>query len=91
MLMIFVQLSKVPLSAHAARSFDTAEVDKYVTNYIEKNGLPGASVVVVKDGTVLYEKGYDHESDGKPLTAKSKIDLAFGTKPLYINGHDIQE
>lgn len=82
MLMIFVQLSKVPLSAHAAESFDTAKVDKYVTNYIEKNGLPGASIVVVKDGNVLYEKGYGHDSDGKPLTVKSKIGLASGTKPF---------
>jgi CubicO group peptidase (beta-lactamase class C family) len=70
------------LSAQAAQSFDTTNVDKYVTNYLQKNGLPGAAIVVVKDGKVLYEKGFGHDSDGKPLTAKSKIGIASGTKPF---------
>lgn len=53
-----------------------------MTNYLEKNGLPGASIVVVKDGKVLYEKVYGHDSDGKPLTANSKLGIASGTKPF---------
>ena len=72
-LIITLHLSDVHLSAQAAESFDTVKVDKYVTNYIEKNGLPGAAVVVVKDGNVLYEKGYGHDSEGNKLTAKSVI------------------
>ncbi|WP_099364253.1 serine hydrolase domain-containing protein [Fredinandcohnia onubensis] len=72
----------VPLLAQGAPSFDTEDVDEYVTNYIKKNGLPGAAIVIVKDGTVLYEKGYGHDSEGEPLTAKSKIGLASGTKPF---------
>jgi CubicO group peptidase (beta-lactamase class C family) len=72
----------VPLSAHAAESFDTKDVDEYVTSYLDKNGLPGAAIVIVKDGKVVYEKGYGHDSDGKALTAKSKISIASGTKPF---------
>lgn len=72
----------VPLPTLAAESFDTSAVDEYVTAYIEKNGLPGAAIVIVKDGKILYEKGYGHDSNGEPLTAKSKIGLASGTKPF---------
>lgn len=81
-IMLFVPLWYVPISAQDAESFDTEDVDEYVTNYIEKNGLPGAAIVIVKDGKVLYEKGYGHDSEGKPLTAKSKIGIASGTKPF---------
>ncbi len=82
MIIILVQLWNVPLSAQAAESFDTEDVDEYVTNYIETNGLPGAAIVVVKDGKVLYEKGFGHDSNGKPLTEKSKLGIASGTKPF---------
>lgn len=81
MSIIFVQLTNVSLSAKA-KTFETAKVDEYVTNYIEKNGLPGAAIVIVKDGSVVYEKGYGHDSDGKPLTSKSIIGVASGTKPF---------
>ncbi|SFB36519.1 CubicO group peptidase, beta-lactamase class C family [Lentibacillus halodurans] len=82
MIMIFINLLNVPLSTQAAESLDPSGVEEYVANYIEKNGLPGAAIVVVKDGKVLYEKGFGHDSDGKPLTAKSKIGIASGTKPF---------
>ncbi|MGM0865149.1 MAG: serine hydrolase domain-containing protein [Bacillota bacterium] len=70
------------LSVQAAESFDTSQVDEFVSNYIERNGLPGASIVVVKEGKLLYEKGYGHDSEGNPLTAKSKMRLASGSKPF---------
>src|SRR5699024_4334662 len=69
-----------PLSAQAADSFDTTEVDEFVTNYLERNGLPGASIVVVKDGEIEYEKGYGHDSDGKPITEKSLMRIGSVSK-----------
>ncbi|KAA9023954.1 serine hydrolase domain-containing protein [Niallia endozanthoxylica] len=82
MINLLLTLCSVPLSAHSAEAFDTEDVDEYVMNYLEKNGLPGAAIVIVKDGNVLYEKGFGHDSDGKPLTAKSKIGIASGSKPF---------
>ncbi|WP_102345958.1 serine hydrolase domain-containing protein [Bacillus sp. Marseille-P3661] len=79
---LIITILFVTLPTKAAESFDTSAVDEYVTNYLEKNGLPGAAIVIVKDGKVLYEKGYGLDSDGEPLTAKSKIGLASGTKPF---------
>ncbi|WP_226036690.1 serine hydrolase domain-containing protein [Aquibacillus saliphilus] len=71
-----------PLSIQAAESINTVDVDEFVTNYLKKNGLPGASIVVVKDGKLKYEKGYGHNSNEKPLTANSKMRLASGSKPF---------
>lgn len=69
-----------PLSAQAADSFDTTEVDEFVTNYLDRNGLPGASIVVVKNGEIEYEKGYGHDSDGKPITEKSLMRIGSASK-----------
>ncbi|MBM6614630.1 serine hydrolase [Desemzia sp. RIT804] len=35
-----------------------------------------------EDGKVLYEKGLDHDSNGKPMTAKSKNSIASDAKPF---------
>ena len=69
-LLIFFLLLRVPLSSQATDSFDTTKVDEYVTNYIEKNGLPGAAIVVIKDGDVLYEKGFGHDSERESTDSK---------------------
>ncbi|MGN7296052.1 serine hydrolase domain-containing protein [Ferdinandcohnia sp. SAFN-114] len=82
LILVIMNFLFVPVSTQAAPSLDTADVDEYVSNYIEKNGLPGAAIVIVKDGKVIYEKGYGHDSEGNPLTAKSKMGIASGTKPF---------
>jgi CubicO group peptidase (beta-lactamase class C family) len=77
---ILLNLWNTSLSAQAAESFDTADVDEFVTNYLERNGLPGASIVIVKDGKLVYEKGYGHDSDGEPITGKSLMRIGSVSK-----------
>jgi CubicO group peptidase (beta-lactamase class C family) len=73
-------LMNVPSSMMAAKSVDPSDVDGFVTDYIERNGLPGASIVIVKDGRVVYEKGYGHDSEGNPLTAASPLRIGSVSK-----------
>lgn len=68
--------------SQAASMLDTEQIDDYIANYLERNGLPVAAIVVVKDGELVYENGYGHDSDWEPLTAKSKMRLASGSKPF---------
>ncbi|MEH7239047.1 serine hydrolase [Bacillus sp. JJ1562] len=68
------------VSAQAAVPFKTEDVDKFVTSYIERNGLPGASIVVVKDGELVYEKGYGHDSEGNPITENSLMRIGSASK-----------
>jgi CubicO group peptidase (beta-lactamase class C family) len=68
------------VSVQAAEPFKTEDVDQFVSNYIERNGLPGASIVLVKDGEIVYEKGYGHDSEGKPITEKSLMRIGSASK-----------
>jgi CubicO group peptidase (beta-lactamase class C family) len=67
-------------SAQAAPVLEKEAIDKYVEEYIQRNGLPGASIVVVKDGEIIYEKGYGHDSEGKLLTKNSLMRIASVSK-----------
>jgi CubicO group peptidase (beta-lactamase class C family) len=70
----------VPSAFMAAELVDTADVDEFVMDYLERNGLPGASIVIVKEGRVLYETGYGHDSEGKPLTETSPLRIGSVSK-----------
>ncbi|WP_256989298.1 serine hydrolase [Bacillus sp. EB106-08-02-XG196] len=81
LLIIFAMpMFNLHLTVQAAQPFKTEDVDKFVTNYIERNGLPGASIVVVKKGKLVYEKGYGHDSEGKPITETSLMRIGSTSK-----------
>ncbi|MEH7225244.1 serine hydrolase domain-containing protein [Bacillus sp. JJ1566] len=79
-IILLMQSFYLPYSAQAAQPFNTEDVDTFVTTYIERNGLPGASIVVVKDGKLVYEKGYGHDSEGKPITENSRMRIGSASK-----------
>ncbi|WP_253701245.1 serine hydrolase [Bacillus sp. FJAT-29814] len=82
LLLIILLTPNLRFSANvqAAQPFKTEDVDQFVTTYIERNGLPGASIVIVKDGKLVYEKGYGQDSEGKPITEKSLMKIGSATK-----------
>ncbi|WP_245959302.1 serine hydrolase domain-containing protein [Neobacillus piezotolerans] len=67
-------------SVQAVQAIKTGDVDKFVTAYIDRNGLPGASIVVVKNGKLVYEKGYGHDSEGNPITENSLMRIGSASK-----------
>ncbi len=81
MVMVFlIPLTFYPSLVNAETIIETGDIDEYVTNYLKRNGLPGASIVIVKDGKLVYEKGYGHDSEGKPLTENSLMRIASVSK-----------
>ncbi|MCM3439603.1 serine hydrolase domain-containing protein [Metabacillus halosaccharovorans] len=70
----------LPAPVQAAQQFNTEDIDKFITNYMERNGLPGASIVVVKDGKLVYEQGYGHDSEGEPITENSLMRIGSTSK-----------
>ncbi|NYI94626.1 CubicO group peptidase (beta-lactamase class C family) [Streptomonospora nanhaiensis] len=52
---------------------DPAEVDAFVTGYLDRHGLPGAAVAVVRDGETVHEAGYGEGLGGAPLTEHSRL------------------
>ncbi|WP_256816266.1 serine hydrolase [Cytobacillus sp. Bac17] len=47
---------------------------------MERNGLPGASIVVVEDGKLVYEKGYGHDSEGMSINENSLMRIGSASK-----------
>lgn len=78
--MFLISLAFYPSSVDADTIIEKEDVDEFVNSYIERNGLPGVSIVIVKDGKVIYKKGYGHDSEGKPLTEKSLMRIGSVSK-----------
>ncbi|WP_426348997.1 serine hydrolase domain-containing protein [Alloiococcus sp. CFN-8] len=77
-----VSLVFYPSAVNADTVVEKEAIDEYVMSYLERNGLPGAAIVIVKDGEVIYEKGYGHDSAGKALTEKSLMRIGSSSKPF---------
>ncbi|MDA0564508.1 beta-lactamase family protein [Streptomonospora sp. S1-112] len=59
---------------------DTAEVDAFVTAYLDRHGLPGAAVAVVRDGETVHEAGYGADGNGGRLTEHSRLRIGSVSK-----------
>lgn len=82
LLLLVIPVFFQPLTTNAIAELDKEAVDQYVADYIDKNGLPGASIVIVKEGEVVHENGYGHDSDGQPVTEKTLMKIASASKPF---------
>jgi CubicO group peptidase (beta-lactamase class C family) len=57
------------LSKVTPKPFDQrmrAELEAYITNLMQREQVPGASVAVVQDGKVVYQQGFGVRESGKP-------------------------
>lgn len=57
-----------------------ARVDAFVSDYVDRQGLAGVSVAVVRDGEVLHTTGHGHDSTGNTVTADSPMAIASVSK-----------
>lgn len=59
-----------------------AQIDQFLRRHLEEIPVPGFSAVVVKDGKVIFSKGYGVEVLGqsRPLTSRSPIAIGSQTK-----------
>ncbi|GAA4947179.1 serine hydrolase domain-containing protein [Streptomonospora halophila] len=74
--------SAVPASADAgtAEGLDPAAADAFITDYLDRHGLPGAAVAVVHDGETVFEAGYGEDARGEPLTEHSRLRIGSVSK-----------
>src|SRR5205085_2152044 len=65
------------LRASADSNPDAAKVDKLFAQWDRKDS-PGAAIVVVKDGAVVYQRGYGFANleHGIPITPQTRFDAA---------------
>ena len=62
---IFLLVSNLFVFAQETPSFITDSLDNYVKRALEQWQIPGAAVLIVKDGKVIIEKGYGVKELGK--------------------------
>ena len=61
--MIFSILTMIPAAAQQSDREVLSEIDAYLRGEMEKAGIPGAALGVIKDGEVFYLKGYGLAGD----------------------------
>ena len=68
--------------AASPTTLDRAAIDRYVQDYREQTGLPGAVVVVTQGTRVVHSVGYGHTATGRPVTAQTRIPVASLSKSM---------
>ena len=63
------QALAAPSTSPASEGLDREAVDTYVEDYLDRHGLAGAGVAVVRDGEVVHTAGYGESGDGDTTTS----------------------
>jgi CubicO group peptidase (beta-lactamase class C family) len=80
--LLFLPLALVIAITAAAQSVVPADLDAYVARSMKEFEIPGLSLAVVKDGKVVYAKGYGVRKlgDSAPVTENTLFGIASNTK-----------
>lgn len=70
--------------SHGMNSYALMEIDRVMEKAIAKKSTPGGTVLVAKDGQVVFEKAYGYSDYSKtlPVTMETIYDLASITKVI---------
>jgi len=88
-LLLFLAVCLFASLAGAAQSpprlpdaFDLKAIDKFLAATLQQNGAAGLSVAIVKDGRVVFAKGYGQRSleDGRPVETDTLFAIGSVTK-----------
>lgn len=74
--------AKVPLTGKAVPQL--AGFDKLMSDFVANNGVPGASIAIVKDGRLVYARGFGYADREKkePVRPISLFRIASISKPI---------
>lgn len=66
-------------SVTAPKDFDLAAIDTYVSSYVREKGLVGLSVAIMRDGDIVFAKGYGQRSLEEKLPVEPSTSFAIGS------------
>ncbi|WP_433209045.1 serine hydrolase domain-containing protein [Nocardia sp. CA-107356] len=84
-LVISLLLVLLPYSGAAVAApvgIDPAAVDRYMSEYLSRTRLPGASIAITHGDQVVYVAGYGHDSTGSAITATTRMPIASVSKSM---------
>jgi CubicO group peptidase (beta-lactamase class C family) len=74
--------AEAPLRVHEPLEAVVADLEAFVPAYMAEQGVPGAAIALVRDGRVVWTKGFGVTSvlTGKPVTPNSTFKVASNSK-----------
>jgi CubicO group peptidase (beta-lactamase class C family) len=84
--LVFLTAAGLALAAPAAAqtAFDAEAFDRYVADAVETWGAPGLAVAIVKDGEIVFERGYGVLELGRPEPVDEHTRFAIGSTTKAI-------
>lgn len=79
--LVGLSVAPSPQAAVAPEQLNTAAVDAYVQDYLDRHGLAGAQVAIVHQGEVVHTAGYGESHDGK-TTADTPMAIGSVSKQM---------
>ena len=68
---ISIMLIMTPAAGFAAGELDTEAIDTYIEREMRISRIPGLALGIVRDGEIIYLKGYGRAERGDPVTAQT--------------------
>ncbi|MEV0777414.1 serine hydrolase domain-containing protein [Streptomyces sp. NPDC050428] len=65
-----------------ANALTPAAIDRFMDDYLEETGLPGAVVAVTRGDDVVHTAGYGHSAGGRPMTGRTEVPVASLSKSM---------
>lgn len=78
--MVSVVLLPTQSAQAAPIELGPSEIEKYVTDYMDRSGYPGVSIAITHGEEVLLTAGYGHDSTGADMTADTPMPVASVSK-----------
>ncbi|GII62255.1 serine hydrolase [Sphaerisporangium krabiense] len=75
-LALFPAVAPAAHAAPPAAAPAPAAIDAYLAKAMKSTGLPGMSVVVTRDDTIVHAAGYGHDAEGRPITKDTPMQIA---------------
>ncbi|NBE53000.1 serine hydrolase domain-containing protein, partial [Streptomyces boluensis] len=63
-------------------TLDRASIDRFVRDYVDRTGLPGAVVSVTEGDRVVHNAGYGHTASGRAMTERTRVPVASLSKAM---------
>ena len=80
--LVMTTLALAPVQALSSTpgDLDRPAVDTFVADYLDRHGLPGATVAVVREGETVLTAGYGHDAEGEALDDRSRMRIGSVSK-----------
>lgn len=71
-----------PATALPPPTLTPAAIDRFMNDYLDETGLPGAVVAVTRGDDVMHTAGYGHSAGGRTMTGRTPVPVASLSKSI---------